>query len=148
MKIKMIIDENKCLITAFPTQELIMEKLVLLYNKKYNMYWSSNDSCIPNLAGFLTDDVGCKGSTENWKEFFNDPKATWTGSNYSDWEKDGNNLSLGFSGDIKETEPRWETTTDQMNSILDCWKEVCEKKPKRFTIIRDGDKVTCTMEME
>jgi len=124
-----------------------MEKLILIYDKKNKIYWPTDDSNIPHLAYFLTDDVGCKGSIENWKEFFNDPKATWTGSNYSDWEKNGNHLALGFSGDVEEDGPRWETTTDQMNYILDRWQEACEKKPNKIIITRDDSgKVTVNFE--
>jgi len=118
----------------------VVESVLLEYNNELEHYWpkdASNEG-ISFLALYLVSDVGCKGSIENWKEFFNDPKATWTGSNYSDWEKDGNHLSLGFSGDVDETEPRWETTSEQMNYILDRWQEACEKKPNKIIITRDG----------
>lgn len=87
-----------------------------------------NSIAIGHLGHFLTDDVSCR-SVDSWKEWFSDPSTTWTGSNYSDWEKDGNRLSLGFSGDIDDDNaPRWETTTEQMNYILNRWQEVCRKK--------------------
>lgn len=125
-----------------------MEKLFFEYSQKCEHYHLKDSSGFGfyHLAYFLTDDVGCR-SFNSWKEWFNDPKSTWVGSNYSDWEKDGDNLSLGFSGDVDDDAPRWETTVEQMNYILDRWQEVCEKKPKRVIINRDDNgKITVDFE--
>ncbi|TET05884.1 hypothetical protein E3J79_03780 [Candidatus Dependentiae bacterium] len=96
------------------------------------------------LGGFLAYDVGCK-NIDSWKEWINDPKSESVSSNYSHLEKKGNKINIYWEYDYFEHEEEaesFETTVEQLNYILARWKEVCEKKPKKVIITRDGDKVT------
>ena len=127
-----------------------MEQLIFEYNKKYGLYHlrESSDLAISHLAYFLTSDVRCS-SIDFFKQWLNNPAKLESGGNYSTVIKNGNKINIYFEYDYFELEEEadsFETTIEQLNYILDRWKEVCEKKPKKVIITRDNDKVTVKLQ--
>jgi len=126
-----------------------MEKLVLVYNQIIDGYSKINtENDIIHLGSFLTTDVKCS-HVDFFKKLLNDPNITETGGDYSTVIKKGNKINIYFEVDYFEQEEdavSFETTVQQMNYILDRWKEACEKKPNKIIITRDGDDVQVVFE--
>ncbi len=102
---------------------------------------------VANLAHFLTDDVG--SDVDLWKKWISDPNNRWTNSNYSSLEKEGNAIRIWFECDYDSDDPNveyFETTAEELNLILDKWKEVMEKLPAMVTITREDGIITFTYE--
>ena len=123
-----------------------MLEYVSLEQIENRLYFATHatNTRIHHLGCFLTDDVGWS-NIDFFKEWINDPKRTESGGNYSHVEKLGDKIRIWFQYDHFEETPGaeyFETTVQELNTILDLWKEVIEKLPAKVTITRDKGKVT------
>ena len=126
-----------------------MEKLIFERSED-NFYHKEQATTlgISHLGSFFTDDVGCH-NIEFYKEWLNNPEDTEGGGNYSHLEKQDGKVIISFEYDWFYETPGaevFELTIEQLDYILDHWKEVCEKKPKKVIITRDNDKVTVELQ--
>ena len=112
------------------------------------LYFSTNATNIgiSNLGNFLTDDVGWS-NIDFFKKWLNDASRTESGGNYSHVEKLGDKIRIWFQYDYFEETPGaeyFETSVEELNTILYLWKEVIEKRPAKVIITRDNGKITFT----
>ena len=125
-----------------------MERVYIEFTGHSYFSGSSTSLGIGYLGGFLAYDVGCR-NIDFFKDWLNDPTKRESGGNYSTVIKAGNKINIYFEYDyfeLDEEADSFETTVEQLNYILDRWKEACEKKPKKIIITRDGDKVAVDFE--
>ena len=124
-----------------------MEKVIIKYLGEGGYFTKESTSQeIHHLGCFLTDDVGWS-NIDFFKNWLNDPNRTESGGNYSHVEKLGDKIRIWFQYDHFEDTPGaeyFETTVEELNTILDLWKEVIEKLPAKVVITRDKGKVTFT----
>jgi len=123
---------------------------VLKYNEQWKGYLLEKvvNGGIIHLEPFLTGDVGCH-AIDFFKEWLNTPGERDAGGNYSHLEKVEDKVVLSFEYDwFHETPgaPVLEMTIDELNYILDRWREACQKKPKRIIFTRDDGKITVDFE--
>lgn len=106
----------------------------------------ATENSIWRLAAFLARDVQIIKNSENsaYKKWLYQKAENWIGGNacyLRRSDEDENIIMIGDNIDPHEPdEIIFETTVDQMASILDRWAELCRQMPKEI-IIRDGNDI-------
>jgi|ERR1700733_3964319 len=107
-----------------------------------NYHYSDASNIEMNILGnFLTDDVGCRGSS--FKEFAFNEWEVETASNITSLRKKNGNIFLSDLYSEKSEPIELEMTSAQFIQLLDDWEaKVCKKKPKEVTIKYENDQFT------
>lgn len=121
-------------------------KLKRLRDGDYVDYEGSGSN-LWRLAEFLSFNVQSIKDSENcaYKKWLYQKAEDWIGGNTCYLRRNDEDENIIMIGDnIDPHEPDeiiFETTVDQLASILDRWAELCRQMPKEIIIIRDGNDI-------
>ena len=110
-------------------------------NGRY-IYEESNDDSLSTLSFFLRNDYGCDREY-SLKKWINNFTMEVYGGNSTSLEKEGDKIiiTLDLLDDEEVYKKAFETTIEELSSILDQWNKLCKKMPKQIIITRYKDKV-------
>lgn len=112
-------------------------KLVLSSYGSYHYNDASNIE-MNILGNFLTDDVGCMGSS--FKEFAFNEWETETASNITSLRKEHGKIFLSDLYSEEDLPTELAMTLSQYVQLLDDWEnKICKKRPQEVVIKREND---------